>query len=252
MFASNSVALQDSNSNFVLFQPMELLGQTMLHQRLLGCRGETWGLRCVSQSLFVSWQRDFYWGTVLPVYTTTFPPLCNHRYPPCCWHGRSNESHCSVQYFRLTPHCTECCGKLVFEWEQAEEHRSALRTQGTLGAPRPHTVSMPGTVPGREQALNKYLVNEHSQFSSSGRVPKTHRERVQGAWGMGTRHYPAFLCYFYPLSYQINQPSRHLGNRALSECISLSPQRQDQALTPDQETELHCQLGSLSLLLQSG
>lgn len=52
--ASNSVVLQDSNSNFALFQPMELLGQTMLYQRLLGCRGETWGLRCISQSLFVS------------------------------------------------------------------------------------------------------------------------------------------------------------------------------------------------------
>lgn len=141
MFASNSVALQDSNSNFVLFQPMELLGQTMLHQRLLDCRGETWGLKCISQSLFVSWQRDFYWRTVLPVYTTTFSPLCNHRYPPCCWHGRSNESHCSVQYFRLTTQCTECCGELVFEREQAEEHRSALRTQGTLGAPWPHTIS---------------------------------------------------------------------------------------------------------------
>lgn len=37
-----------------------------------------------------------------------------------------------------------------------------------------------------------------------------------------------------------------------SEYISLSPQRQDQALTPDQETELHCLVGSLSLLLQSG
>lgn len=140
MFASNSVALQDSNSNFVPFQPMELLGQTMLYQRLLGCRGETCR-DAFHRVFFVSWQRDFYWRTVLPVYTTTYSPLCNHRYPPCCWHGRSNESYCSVQYFRLTPHCMECCGELVFEREQAEEHRSALRTQGTLGAPRPHTVS---------------------------------------------------------------------------------------------------------------